>query len=110
MGYKLTLAQVEEIKALYGQSLQVIADRYGVSRTLICKIMSGESPKGGTPAKGYAYNKRDAGRFTPDQVREMRKRAAGGEDCASIGRAFGASQSVVWRIVNGYMYKGVKDA
>lgn len=105
---KLTEAQRQEIKALYGGNLQEIADRYGVSKTLICKIMSGTAHKLDTPAPGYVYNKRDAGQFTDDQVREMRRRAAGGEDCASIGRSFGASQSVTWRIVNRHMYKQVK--
>lgn len=105
---KLSEAQRQEIKGLYGGNLQAIADQYGVSKTLVCKIMSGTAYKGDTPAPGYEYNKRDAGQFSDDQVREMRRRAALGEDCASIGRAFGASQSVTWRIVNGHMYKSVK--
>lgn len=106
--HKLTAAKVEEIKRLYGRDLVEIAGLYGISKALVCKIMSGASPKGSTPAPGYVYNKRDAGQFSDEQVREMRRRAALGEDCASIGRAFGASQSVTWRIVNGHMYKRVK--
>jgi hypothetical protein len=52
----------------------------------------------------------DASRmFTPEQVREIRRRSRSGESRASLGREFGVSPSLIFDIATGRAYRDVAD-
>ena len=48
-------------------------------------------------------------RFSEDQIREIRRRAAAGESNAAMGREFGVNRATIRRIVVGLTWKHVTD-
>jgi len=50
----------------------------------------------------------ERGRFTADQVRELRRRAAGGERPSALAREYGVDDGTMRRLIRGERYAWVK--
>lgn len=70
----------------------------------------------GTPLQDATSDKQDwrtpgssnpNSRFTPDQVRQMRRLREGGESLNSLAKLFGVARSTVANVVNRVKYKDV---
>jgi DNA invertase Pin-like site-specific DNA recombinase len=129
---KLTEAQVVEIVELYkasNKSVSEIAEQYGVSRTVVGKILSGELwthvdadlPGQGRRSSGDRHwtrrnpEQRRMGtasgnaKLTEEIVREMRTRyAAGGVTQQALSDEYGINRGTISEIINRKLWKHVE--
>jgi hypothetical protein len=104
---KLTAGIIADCKRRYaaGESQTALAREYGVTASAICEAVNGTKWShlaDGTPVRPRTWAAGEAhgrAKLTWDDVAEIRRRAAGGEQQRPLGREFGVSQPVISKIV-----------
>lgn len=96
---KLTGVQVRDIRRRFaaGESQNELAVAYGTNRTMIFKVVHGETYKheGGVLLHGRVRMRR----LSESQIRSVRQRVAKGAQQAALAREFGVGTSTINRIV-----------
>jgi transposase len=98
------VAELRELYAEHGTKLDVLAERFGVSRITIRAVLEAKTPydQDGPALRTPVSRHGGATRISPEQVSAIRAEHARGTRVQSIAEAYGVHMSTAYAIVRGY--------